>query len=64
MSEESLPDNNHQDGELIEKARSPFSEAFEMFRRNHGAMAGLLVLTFVVLVAIFGNQPITPGFAN
>ncbi|WP_238365039.1 ABC transporter permease [Mesobacterium pallidum] len=38
----------------VEKARSPLSEAWEMFRRNHSAMAGLVILTFIVLGAIFG----------
>lgn len=37
-----------------EKARSPFTEAFEMFRRNRAAMAGLVVLTLIVLGGLFG----------
>ncbi|WP_171103219.1 ABC transporter permease [Ruegeria sp. HKCCD7255] len=36
------------------KARSPFAEAFEMFRRNHAAVAGLVVLLLIVAVAILG----------
>lgn len=36
------------------KARSPFSEAFEMFRRNYAAIGALIVLCFIVLVAILG----------
>lgn len=40
--------------ETIEKARSPFSEAFEMFRKNHAAMAGLGVLVIIVIAAIIG----------
>ncbi|MGJ8545061.1 MAG: ABC transporter permease [Sulfitobacter sp.] len=36
------------------KARSPFAEAWEMFRRNHSAMAGLVLLALIVLGAIFG----------
>ncbi|MDP5220472.1 ABC transporter permease [Ruegeria sp. 2205SS24-7] len=42
------------------KARSPFAEAFEMFRRNHAAVAGLIVLLLIVGVAIFGPL-IYPG---
>ena len=40
--------------EPVEKARSPFSEAFEMFRKNHAAVAGLIILTLIVLGGIFG----------
>ncbi len=40
--------------EIIEKARSPFAEAFEMFRRNHAAMAGLIVLILIVLAGLLG----------
>lgn len=36
------------------EARSPLSEAWEMFRRNHAAMAGLIVLSLITLGAIFG----------
>ena len=39
---------------IIEQARSPFSEAWEMFRGNYAAMAGLTVLIFIVLAAILG----------
>jgi len=46
--------------EFIEKARSPFSEAFEMFRKNHAAVAGLVVLTLIVLGGLFGPY-IYPG---
>lgn len=46
--------------EFIEKARSPFSEAFEMFRKNHAAVAGLVVLIFIVLAGIFGPY-VYPG---
>lgn len=42
------------------KARSPFLEAFEMFRRNHAAMAGLVVLFLIVCIGIFGPL-IYPG---
>ena len=40
--------------EFIEKARSPFSEAFEMFRKNHAAMAGLFVLILIVVGGLIG----------
>lgn len=42
------------------KAQSPLSEAWDMFRRNHAAMAGLVVLCLIVLGAIFGPY-IYPG---
>ncbi|MCX7567426.1 ABC transporter permease [Sulfitobacter sp. F26169L] len=42
------------------KARSPFSEASEMFRRNHAAVAGLVVLLLIVAVAIIGPM-VYPG---
>ena len=38
----------------VEKARSPLAEAWEMFRRNHAAVAALVVLVLIVLGAIFG----------
>lgn len=38
----------------VEKARSPFSQAWEMFRRNHSAMVGLVVLILIVIGAIVG----------
>ena len=42
------------------KARSPFSEASEMFRRNHAAVIGLIVLLFIIGVAIIGPM-VYPG---
>ena len=44
------------------KARSPFSEAWEMFRKNHAAMVALVVLLFIVVGAIIGPllYPIDP----
>ena len=33
----------------VEKARSPFSEALEMFLKNQAAVAGFIVLMFIVL---------------
>ncbi len=38
----------------IEKPRSPASEAWSMFRRNHAAVAGLIVLSVIFAIAIFG----------
>ena len=40
--------------EQIEQARSPLSEAWEMFRRNHAAVAALVVLGLIVIGAIIG----------
>jgi peptide/nickel transport system permease protein len=40
----------------IEKARSPLSEAWEMFRGNYAAMAGLVVLVLIILGAILGPE--------
>ena len=48
------------EAESPEKARSPFAEAFEMFRKNHSAVAGLIVLTLIILAGLFGPY-IYPG---
>lgn len=40
--------------EEIASARHPAAEAWEMFRRNHAAMVALVVLTVIVIIAIFG----------
>lgn len=40
--------------EEIEKARHPFAEAWEMFRRNHAALVALVVLILIVIMAIIG----------
>ena len=40
--------------EAVEKARSPFAEAWDMFLHNHAAVVALFVLTLIVLGAIFG----------
>ena len=45
---------NDPDTHVTIKAQSPLAEAWEMFRRNHAAMAGLVVLALIVLGAIFG----------
>ena len=44
------------------KARHPFTEAWEMFRGNHAAMAGLVVLCLIALGAVFGPMlyPVDP----
>ena len=40
--------------DFVEIARSPFSEAFEMFRKNHAAMVGLGVLVLIVVGGVAG----------
>jgi len=40
--------------EPIQKARSPFIEAWEMFARNRSAVAGLIILVLISLGAVFG----------
>ncbi len=40
--------------EAIAKARHPFAEAAEMFVRNRAAVAGLIVLSIIILAAIIG----------
>ena len=40
--------------EPVEKARSPFSEALEMFLKNKAAVVGLVVLIFIVLGGLIG----------
>ncbi|MDG1066807.1 MAG: ABC transporter permease [Sulfitobacter sp.] len=42
------------------KARSPFSEAFEMFRRNHAAVIGLVILLSIIAIAVIGPM-VYPG---
>ena len=46
-----LPDMPEEENQ---KALSPLAEAWEMFARNHAAMAGLVVLLLITLAAIFG----------
>ena len=45
--------------EPIQKARSPFIEAWEMFARNRSAVAGLIILVLISLGAVFG-PPLYP----
>ena len=40
--------------EEIQKARHPMAEAAEMFLKNHAAVAAAILLTLIVLAAIFG----------
>ena len=40
--------------EQVEKARSPFAEAWSMFLGNYAAVAALGVLVLIVIGAIFG----------
>ncbi len=40
--------------EPIQKARHPVAEAWEMFARNHAAIAGLIILALITFGAIFG----------
>ena len=46
----------------VEKARSPAAEAFAEFRRNRLAVAGLVLLTLIVLVGLLGPvlMPVDP----
>ncbi len=39
---------------VVEKARSPFVEAWDMFLRNHAAVVALVVLALIVLGAVIG----------
>jgi peptide/nickel transport system permease protein len=39
---------------FVELARSPFSEAFEIFRKNHAAVVGLGVLVLIALGGVAG----------
>ncbi len=45
---------NTEQEQTVETARSPFSEAFEMFRQNHLAVAGLILLVLIILAGLFG----------
>ena len=42
------------------EARSPILEAWQMFRQNYAAMAGLIILSLIVLGAIFGVLGVSP----
>ena len=49
-----MTDLKKQPAEETPVARHPAAEAWEMFRRNHAAMVALVVLSLIILVAIFG----------
>ena len=40
--------------EPIEKARHPFMEAWDMFRRNQAALVALIILVLIIIAAIIG----------
>lgn len=54
MEPQTRPDPGIEMEPEVIKARHPFTEAWEMFRRNHAAMAGLIVLLIITLGAIIG----------
>ena len=39
---------------MLPKAQSPLAEAWVMFKANHSAMAGLVILCIIIICAIFG----------
>lgn len=47
---------------VVEQAKSPGAEAWMMFRRNKAAVMGLILLTIVILVTLFGPTlyPVDP----
>ena len=47
-------DRKTKNSEFVEQASSPSAEAWEMFKRNHAAMAGLVILFVVTIGSIFG----------
>lgn len=49
-----MTDSPYTPEEEVQKARHPLAEATEMFMKNHAAVAGLVVLTIIILAAIFG----------
>ena len=55
-------DRKTEDGEFVEQASSPTAEAWEMFKRNHAALAGLVILFVIAIGSIFGPfvYPIDP----
>ena len=57
-----MADAEQQITQDIIAARHPFLEAWQMFRQNHAAMTALVVLSLIVLGAIFGPMlyPIDP----
>ncbi|RZO40690.1 MAG: ABC transporter permease [Rhodobacteraceae bacterium] len=57
-----MSDANQQITQDTIAARHPFIEAWQMFRQNHAAMTALVLLSLIVLGAIFGPMlyPIDP----
>ncbi|MDG2296001.1 MAG: ABC transporter permease [Paracoccaceae bacterium] len=57
-----MSDANQQITQDMIAARHPFIEAWQMFRQNHAAMTALVLLSLIVLGAIFGPMlyPIDP----
>ena len=47
-------DRKTEDSEFVEQASSPTAEAWEMFKRNHAAMTGLVILLVIAIGSIFG----------
>ena len=43
-------DRKTENSEFVEQASSPSAEAWEMFKRNHAAMAGLVILSLLLSV--------------
>ena len=55
-------DRKTEDGEFVEQASSPTAEAWKMFKSNHAALAGLVILFVIAIGSIFGPfvYPIDP----
>jgi peptide/nickel transport system permease protein len=49
-----MMDRKTENSEFVEQASSPSAEAWEMFKRNHAAMAGLVILFVITIGSIFG----------
>ena len=47
-------DRKTENSEFVEQASSPSAEAWEMFKHNHAAMAGLVILFVITIGSIFG----------
>ena len=49
-----MMDRKTENSEFVEQASSPSAEDWEMFKRNHAAMAGLVILFVITIGSIFG----------
>ena len=49
-----MMDRKTENSEFVEQASSPSAEAWEMFKHNHAAMAGLVILFVITIGSIFG----------